>query len=141
MNQIVSNSITTPRSYAVLLGTFSTAALVLAMIGLYGLLAYFVKQRTQEIGIRVALGAQRFQILLLVVRQGLALSIAGAAIGVAGSAALMKYLQKMLFGVNDIDPATFIVVSALFMLVALLASYIPARQATNIDPLACLRHE
>jgi len=141
MDQIISNSVTTPRSYAVLLGTFSASALVLATIGLYGVLSYFVKQRTQEIGIRVALGAKTRDVIALVLRQGLAMSLTGLALGLAGAAALTTYLQKMLFGVTALDPATFIGVSILFIAVTLVACYIPARQATNIDPLSALRHE
>ena len=141
MNQIVSNSITTPRSYAVLLGTFSVAALALASIGLYGVLSYFIKQRTREIGIRIALGAESGNILRLVLRQGLGMSVAGLLFGLAGSAALTRYLRNMLFQVTPWDSVTFIVVSGFFMAVALLASYVPARHAATIDPISALRHE
>jgi putative ABC transport system permease protein len=141
MNQILSNSITTPRSYAVLLGTFSAAALALASIGLYGVLSYFVKQRTREIGIRVALGAERRSVIRFVMRQGLLMSFAGLSLGLIGGAALTKYLRAMLFQVTPLDRATFIAVSILFIAIALLASFIPARQATAIDPLTALRYE
>jgi predicted permease len=141
MSQIISNSITTPRSYAVLLGTFSAAALMLALIGLYGLLTYFVRQRTQEIGVRIALGAQKRQILLLVLKQGIALNVTGIVLGIVGGLALTRYLQKMLFGVSTLDVGTFVGVSMLFMLVAIAAAYIAARQAATTDPLATLRFE
>jgi ABC-type antimicrobial peptide transport system permease subunit len=141
MNQIVANSITTPRSYAGLLGIFAGSALTLAMIGLYGVLAYFVTQRSREIGIRIALGTKRWQVALLILRQGLTMALAGLVLGLAGGAALTRYLEKMLFGVAALDGATFVVVSALFLIVTIVASYIPARQATNVDPLVTLRHE
>ncbi|HEY2383752.1 MAG TPA: ABC transporter permease [Terriglobia bacterium] len=141
MDQVISNSITTPRSYAALLGTFAAAALALATIGLYGLLSFFVKERTQEIGIRVAIGAQTADVIGLVLKHGLGMSIAGLAIGLAGSAILMQYLQTMLFGVAALDPVTFTAVSGLFLLVAFLASYLPARAAATIDPLKALRYE
>jgi predicted permease len=141
MNQIISNSITTPRSYALLLGTFSASALALAMIGLYGVLSYFVMQRTREIGIRVALGAQTLEVIVLVLREGLALSITGVVLGVAVGLTLTRYLEKMLFGVAALDVTTFAGVSALFILVTLIASYFPARHAAKIDPLVALHYE
>jgi putative ABC transport system permease protein len=141
MGQVLSNSITTPRSYAVLLGTFSAVALALASIGLYGVLSYFVKQHSREIGIRVALGARKRTILRLVLGQGLIISVAGLIFGLAGATALTKYMRAMLFEVRPLDPATFLLVSSLVLVVALLASYIPARHATTVDPMTALRHE
>jgi putative ABC transport system permease protein len=141
MNQILSNSITTPRSYAVLLGAFSAAALALASIGLYGVVSYFVKQRSREIGIRIALGAERRDVIGFVMREGLLINLAGLAVGLTGGAALTKYLRTMLFQVTPLDIGTFISVSALFIAVAVLASYIPARHATAIDTLSALRYE
>jgi predicted permease len=141
MDLIVSNSITTPKSYAVLMGTFSAAAFALATIGLYGVLTYFVTQRRQEIGIRLALGAKRRDVVLLILRRGLAFGLTGIVLGLAGGVALTQYLRKMLFGVGASDPITFIVVCVVFMTVILIASYIPARQATRIDPLLALRYE
>ena len=141
MNQVVANSITTPRSYAVLLGAFAAAAFVLAMIGLYGVQTYFVTQRRKEIGIRVALGAQRAQVLRLVLREGLILSAAGLGIGLVGAVALSRYLERMLFGVSALDIATYVVVSAAFTAVMLAASYVPARRAAAIDPQSTMRYE
>jgi putative ABC transport system permease protein len=141
MNQVVSNSITMPRTYAVLLGTFAVLALVLAMSGLYGVQAYFVTQRRQEIGIRVALGARESQVLFPLLRQGLLLSMQGLAIGLAGSAVLTKFLEHMLFGVSALDIATYAVVCTAFLIATLAASYVPARQASKIDPLSVLREE
>jgi len=135
MNQILSNSITTPHSYAVLLGTFSAVALALASTGLYGVLSYLVKQRTREIGIRVALGAEKRNVVGFVMRQGLLLSVTGLTLGLIGGAVLTRYLRTMLFQVTPLDTSIFIAVSLLFIGIALLACYIPARQATTIDPL------
>jgi putative ABC transport system permease protein len=141
MGQVLSNSITTPRSYAVILGTFSGVALALASISLYGVLSYFVKQHSREIGIRIALGARKRTILRLVLGQGLTLSVVGLVFGLAGAVALTKYMRAMLFEVRPLDPATILLVSSLVLAVALLASYIPARLATNVDPMTALRHE
>jgi putative ABC transport system permease protein len=141
MDQILSDSITTPRSYAVLLGAFSAAALALASIGLYGVLSYFVKQRTREIGIRIALGAERRKAVGFVMRQGLLVSLGGLSLGLIGGAALTRYLRAMLFQVTPLDRATFITVSAVVITVSVLASYLPARQATAVDPLTALRYE
>jgi putative ABC transport system permease protein len=141
MNQILANSVTTPRSYASLMGTFSLCALVLATIGLYGVLAYFVTQRRREIGIRLALGAKQRQVLNLVLKQGLAMGAAGVALGLIGGIVLTRYLQKMLYGVSPLDSATFVIIPAVFLTIALFASYIPARAATGVDPLEILRYE
>ena len=141
MDHVVSNSTTTPRTYAVLLGTFAILALVLAMSGLYGVQAYFVTQRTQEIGIRLALGAGQTQVLLPLLKQGLILGVLGLGLGLAGSVALTKFLENMLFGVAALDIATYGVVCAAFLGVIVAASYIPARQAARIDPLSVLRED
>jgi putative ABC transport system permease protein len=141
MDQVVANSITTPRSYALLLGTFAASAFVLAMIGLYGVQTYFVTQRRQEIGIRLALGARRERVLRLFLWEGLTLSVAGLAAGLAGSALLSQYLERMLFGVAALDIATYGGVSIAFLAVMLAASYIPARQAATIDPQQTMRYE
>jgi predicted permease len=139
MDQIISNSITAPRSYAALLGAFSVAALGLVTIGIFGLLAYLVKQRRQEIGIRLALGSEGWRILMLVLRQGLSLGILGLTIGLAGGVALTRYLGNMLFGVAPLDWPTFMIIAALVMVATGLASYLPARQAVAVDPVVTLR--
>jgi len=139
MNQIISNSISRPRLYAVLLGLFAGVAVMLAAIGLYGVMAYLVAQRTREIGIRVALGAERWNVMKLVLGQSAALTAVGVVLGLAGAVATTRYLDKMLFGLTPLDPRTFIVVSIVFVIIATVASYVPARCATNIDPLVALR--
>ena len=126
---------------ALLLGVFAGVAGLLAAVGIYGVLAYAVIQRTQEIGIRMALGAQRMQVLALVLRKGLLLTAIGILLGVAGAAASARLLQGMLFGVTPLDARTFVVVAMLFGLVALVASYLPARRATQVDPIVALRAE
>jgi putative ABC transport system permease protein len=141
MDQIVSNAMTVPRMYAVLLGIFAGVAMTLAAAGIYGVIAYSVTQRTREIGIRMALGARRGQVLSMVLRQGLALIAIGLALGLGGAAAGTRYLEGLLFGLTPLDPPTFAYVAAAFALVALLASYVPARRATLVDPLVALRCE
>jgi len=122
-----------------LLGSFAAVALVLAVVGLYGVIAYSVARRTQELGIRRALGAQRADILRLVLRQALMLSLVGVAIGIAGAFALTRFLKALLFHVTATDPAVFAAMAVLFAVVALAASYIPARRAARIDPMVALR--
>jgi predicted permease len=139
MDQIVSNSLSRPRLYAVLLGVFAGIAVALAAIGIYGVMAYSVAQRTREIGIRMALGAQRAQVVRLVLRQGIALTAIGTVIGLCTAAAVTRYLQTMLFGLTPLDPSTFAAVALLFSAVAVVASYVPARYATRVDPLIALR--
>jgi putative ABC transport system permease protein len=141
MEQIVSNSLVRPRMYAVLAGIFSGVAVALAAIGLYGVLAYAVTQRTREIGIRMALGAQRREVMRLVLGQSAMLAAIGLAVGLAAAAGATRYLEGMLFGVTPLDPATFVVVAIAFALVAIVASYVPARRATRVDPLEALRFE
>jgi len=116
-------------------------ALVLAAIGIYGVIAYSVGLRTQEIGIRIALGAGRFDVLLLILRPGFALTLAGAGLGIAGAMALIRSMSAMLFGVRPTDPLTFAAVSIVLVLVSLLASYLPARRAAKVDPMVALRYE
>ena len=129
------------RFYAVVLGVFAGVAGLLAAIGIYGVLAYSVVQRTQEIGVRMALGAQRAQVLSLVIRKGLMLTAVGVALGLAGAAAAARTLQGMLFGIEPLDAATFALVGIAFAMVAALASYLPARRATEVDPIVALRVE
>jgi putative ABC transport system permease protein len=116
-------------------------AALLAAIGIYGVLAYAVVQRTQEIGVRVALGARRSQVLALVLRRGVMLTAIGLVLGLAGAAASARYLQSMLFGIEPLDLWTFAQVAVAFTIVTMLASYLPARRAATIDPVVALRHE
>jgi putative ABC transport system permease protein len=141
MEHRISSSITSPRFYAVMLGIFAAVAALLAAIGIYGLIAYSVTQRTREIGIRMALGAERGQVLALVLRQGIILAVIGIVLGLAGAAVVTRNLASMLFGLTPLDPITFLAVSFSFAAVAVLASYVPARRATKVDPLVALRYE
>jgi putative ABC transport system permease protein len=130
--------------FAKLLTLFGLIAQQLAAIGLYGVMAYAVTQRTHEIGIRMALGADRRRVLMMVVREGMALTIIGIVIGLAGAYALMKYLEtltQLLFGVEARDPWTFVAIAVLLAGVALIACLVPARRATRVDPLTALRYE
>ena len=120
---------------------FAGVAGCVAAIGIYGVLAYAVVQRTQEIGIRMALGAERAQVLALVLRKGLMLAAIGIALGLAGAAAGTRLLDGMLFGITPLDVQTFMAVSFVFSLVAMLASYVPARRATKVNPIVALRNE
>lgn len=141
MDEYVSDSVSPRRANALLLATFAALALVLALIGIYGVMAYSVTQRVHEIGIRMALGAQTPDVIKLIVGSGMTLVFAGVGIGLAGALALSRVLSSLLFGVSATDPMTFAVVSVMLISVALLASYIPARRATKIDPIIALRHE
>ncbi len=141
MEEIASSSMTLPRMYASLLGIFAAVAVGLAAIGIYGMMAYSVTQRTREVGIRMALGAQRAAVLGLVLRQSALLTGVGIAVGLAGAAATTRYLQGLLFGLAPLDPSTFVMVALVFGGVATLAAFGPARRATRIDPLVALRCE
>ncbi|HEV2183177.1 MAG TPA: ABC transporter permease [Candidatus Acidoferrales bacterium] len=141
MNQLVSDSVGTRRITLVLLGLFSALALVLAAIGIYGVISYSVAQRTHEIGIRMALGAQPVDVLRMVLKQGVKITFAGVAIGVMVSLGLTQLMSSLLFSVSTADPLTFAGVAILLVLVALLACYIPARRALRVDPMVSLRYE
>jgi putative ABC transport system permease protein len=141
MDEMVGYSTARQRFYAVLLGIFAAVAGLLAAIGIYGVLAYAVVQRTQEIGVRIALGAERRQVLAMILRRGMALAAVGISIGIAGAIAGARYLQSMLFGIEPRDPATFVAVAVAFATVAVIASYLPARRATKVDPMVALRVE
>jgi putative ABC transport system permease protein len=141
MDQIVSNAMSQPRLYAVLLGLFAAVAVALAAIGIYGVLGFTVTHRTREIGIRVALGARPGQVMTLILRQTAVLTVVGVIAGVIGAASFSRYLEGLLFGVTPLDTATFAAVIVLFVAVAALASYVPARRATKIEPQVALRSE
>ncbi|HEX5424098.1 MAG TPA: ABC transporter permease [Candidatus Acidoferrales bacterium] len=141
MDELLSVSVAQQRFDMLLLGLFAALALILALVGTYGVMAYVVGQRTHEIGLRVALGAQRTDVLRLVVGQGGRLALTGIAIGVAGALGLTRLMSSLLFEVTPTDPATFTSVAILLGTVALLACYIPARRAMRVDPMTALRHE
>ncbi len=139
--EVANESLRIERLFARLLSLFGLLALMLAAIGLYGVMAYAVTQRTKEIGIRMALGAQRHDVLKLVLSQGMILTLIGVVLGAGGAIGLTRLMKSLLFGVSATDPATFIVIALLLTAVALLASYVPARRATKVDPLVALRYE
>jgi len=141
LTTVVQDSVQEPRFRATLIAVFALLALVLAAVGVYGLISYTVTQRTREIGIRVALGAAPRQVLVPVVREGLVLAIAGVAIGLAGALAASRALSAFLFGVRATDPLTFGAVALLLLAVAVLASYVPSRRALKVDPIIALRAE
>ena len=141
MDQVVSDSLAQRRFSMYLLGAFAALALALAVIGLYGVMSYTVAQRTHEIGIRMALGAQPLAILRMVVGQGMALALAGVGVGVGAALGLTRLMSTMLYGVRAFDPATFVAISLALGAVAFLACFIPARRATRVDPMVALRYE
>jgi putative ABC transport system permease protein len=141
MDEIIATSLETRRLTMILVGFFAALALILATIGIYGVMSYIVSGRTQEIGIRIALGAQRSDVFKLVVGQGMALTGAGLVVGLIAAAGLTRFLSSMLFHVKAFDPVTYACVTLLLGAVALLACYIPARRATRVDPLVALRYE
>jgi putative ABC transport system permease protein len=139
--EALNNSLAEPRLYTVLLGVFAALALGLASVGIYGVMSYTVTERTREIGVRMALGAQAGNVLKLVIGQGMVLALIGVAIGSAGAVALTRLMSGLLFGVSATDPMTFVVIALLLSVVALLACYIPARRAAKVDPMVALRGE
>jgi putative ABC transport system permease protein len=141
MEAYVQESIAPQRFNLLLLGLFAALAVFLAAVGVYGVLSYAVTQRTREIGVRVAMGAQRSNILAMTIREGMQLTFAGAAIGLVGALLLTRLMAGLLYGVTARDPLTFVSVIAVMSLVSLAASYIPARRATRVDPLVALRYE
>ena len=141
MNEVIAESLAQRRFAMIVLGAFAAAALLLASLGIYGVISYLVGQRTHEIGIRVALGASRRQIMSLVLGHGMKMTLAGVALGLVAAFGLTRLMRTLLYGVGATDPVTFAIIAVLLMLVALLACYIPARRATKVDPLVALRNE
>src|SRR5262245_6531570 len=141
MEEILSEEVTQRRIGMTLLAAFAALALLLASLGIYGVLAYAVTQRTKEIGIRVALGAQSADVLRLIIGQGLQLVVLGVALGLVAALALTRLMKSLLFGVSASDPLTFAGIALLLALVALLACYLPARRAAKTDPMIALRYE
>jgi putative ABC transport system permease protein len=141
MESLLATSVARSRFSATLLAVFSLVALVMAAVGIYGVMSYSVQQRTHEIGLRMALGAQQSDVLRLVIKQGIALGLIGVTVGLAASFALTRLIVSLLFEVAATDPRTFAVVAGGLFLITLLACYIPARRAMRVDPLVALRYE
>jgi putative ABC transport system permease protein len=141
LDAVVARSISQQRFYMLLLTIFAGVALVLAAVGIFGVLSYAVSQRTREIGIRMALGAHGRSVIALVVRQAMILVACGVAAGLACGLLLSQTMARMLFGVTPTDPATYATVAGVLGVVALVASYVPARRATRVDPIVALRAE
>jgi len=141
MNEAIAGSLSSRRFAMVLLDSFAALALLMASLGLYGVISYLVERRTQELGIRIALGAQSWSVLRLVLRDGLKMALAGVGVGLVAAFGLTRLLAKMVYGVSTTDPATFAAISGGLIIVAMLACYFPARRATKVDPLIALRYE
>jgi predicted permease len=141
MDEIISGSIANRWFSMILLGAFAGVALLLSSIGIYGVISYLVGQQTREIGIRMALGAQRKDVLRLILGNGARMALLGVAIGIVAALGLTRLMAKMLYGVSATDPVTFVVVAFVLVVVALAACYIPARRAMRVDPLVALRYE
>jgi ABC-type antimicrobial peptide transport system permease subunit len=139
LKELVAASVSRPRFYTTILGVFASIALILAAVGIYGVISYAVSLRTRELGIRIALGATGRQVSGLVLQQGVGLAIAGVAVGGAGAYWLTRLLSKLLFGVSATDPLTFVGVAALLTAIAAIASFVPARRAAKVDPLLAMR--
>jgi putative ABC transport system permease protein len=139
MDEFIGRSMQRDRFLMVLVGLFAVAALLLGVVGIYGVMSYLVSQRTQEMGVRIALGASTGSVIAMVIRRGAVLAGAGAVIGVAGAIWATKPLAAFLYGISPTDPLTFVSVPVAFLLVALLASLVPARRATRVDPVRALR--
>jgi putative ABC transport system permease protein len=141
MEQALSDSISKQRFAMLMLALFAAMAVILSMVGIYGIMSYSVTQRTHEIGVRVALGAKAHDVVRMIVRQGIVLIVIGITTGLAGSFALTRILASLLYEVKPVDPSVFLATALLLGLVALFACYIPARRATKVDPLVALRYE
>ena len=141
MDEVIAGSFAARRLSMILLGVFAGLALVFACVGIYGVISYVAGQRTHEIGVRMALGAQRGDVMRLVLGEGAKMALLGVGAGIAGALALTRLMASQLFGVSAHDPLTYGVVAILLMSVALLACYLPARRAVRVDPLVALRYE
>jgi putative ABC transport system permease protein len=141
LNQVIVESLAAQRFSMMLLNAFAVVALLLASIGLYGVISYLVGQRTHEFGVRVALGAQRADVLRVVLYHGMKMAVGGVALGLVAATGLTRLLEGMLYGVSATDPATFAVIALLLVMVALLACFVPAWRATQVDPMIALRQE
>jgi ABC-type antimicrobial peptide transport system permease subunit len=141
LNEVVAASVSAPRSLAILLLAFGALALLIGGVGVYSLIAYVVSWRTREIGIRLALGAMRWQIVGAIVKQSLLLAVGGSVAGLLVAALLMQFLRSFLFEISVLDPLTFITVPAVMLLLALFAAWVPARRAAGVDPMETLRRE
>ena len=141
MRAVVSESVATPASTTELFVAFAGLALVLGLVGIYGVLSFLVSCRTREIGIRIALGAQRSDVLRLIMREGAKFSVIGISLGLVSALALTRLLASELYGVSPADPATFLAAAILMTAVTLLACYIPTRRAMRVDPLVALRQD
>jgi predicted permease len=141
MNEAIAETLSERRFAMIVLESFALLALVMAAIGLYGVISYLVGQRTQELAIRMALGAQRRDVLGLVLADGFKMAVSGVVVGLLASLALTRLLTRMVYGVSTTDPATFVFISALLLMIALLACLLPARRATRVDPIVVLRYE
>jgi putative ABC transport system permease protein len=141
LDEVIAGSFAARKLSMILLGIFAALALLLSCIGIYGVISYVVGQRTHEIGVRVALGAQRRDVMRLVLGEGARMALVGVAVGIAAALGLTRLMANQLFGVTAQDPFTFTIVSAVLALVALLACYLPARRAVRVDPMVALRYE
>jgi ABC-type antimicrobial peptide transport system permease subunit len=141
LDQVIAGSFAPRRLSMILLGVFAGLALLLASVGVYGVISYLVGQRTHEIGVRIALGAQRSDVMRLVLGEGARMALIGVAAGIAGAFGLTRLMANQLFGVTAHDPLTYAAVAILLMLVALVACYLPARRAMRLDPVTALRYE
>jgi len=141
LKQVISSTTAPRRFNALLLGVFAAIALLLSAVGIYSVISYSITLRTQEIGIRMALGARRPAILLMVMRKGLLLTLIGTVSGLAGAFVLTQWMSSLLFGISASDPATYLIVFVVSFAAAVLACVLPARRATRVDPLVALRYE